>query len=114
MEKHIEIGGVFYTLTPTRKLIKTVYNIAPDFLKMNVKNKEANENVSIELLANLDVLFFDLIRVAHPQLSKEDSDIILKQFSDEYADVDNAIITLAMSVFTEGNKGSANKKKINW
>ena len=110
MEKHINIGGKEYTLTTNRKLIKTVYNIAPEILKTSGDES----TVSVDLVANLDILFFDMIKIAHPELTKEDSDAVLQQFSDEYAGVDNAIIELAMSVFTEGNKGSAKKKKINW
>lgn len=114
MEKHINIGGKDYILTANRKLIKTIYNVAPAFLNVSGKNKETNENVSVDLVANLDILFFDMIKIAHPELTKEDSDAVLQQFCDEYAGVDNAIINLAMSVFTEGNKGSAKKKTINW
>ena len=114
MEKHINIGGKDYTLTANRKLIKTIYNIAPEFLNLGERKKEVRENVGVELISNLDILFFDMIKIAHPELTKEDSDAVLQQFEDEYSDVSNAIIELVMTTFTEGNKGSAKKKKINW
>lgn len=114
MEKHINIGGKDYILTANRKLLKTIYNIAPDFLDLDNKDKKGSKKISIDLIADIDILFFDMLKIAHSEIDKEESDKILEQFNNEYADGDNALINLAMSVFTEGNKGSAKKKKINW
>ena len=116
MEKHINIGGKEYTLTANRKIIKTIYNVSPEFLDIiegSKVGKKQQSAISIELIANVDTIFFDMIKIAHPHIDKEESDKILEQFCQEYEGVDNALINFAISVFTDGNQGSA-KKKIQW
>lgn len=120
MEKHIEIDGKDYVLTPTRKIIKSIYSVAPNAvdvisgLKSNLSDKEITD-ATVEIIANLDLIFFELLNNKYqPNITKEDSDLLLDKFNAEYDGVDNAIINLALSAFTEGKKGSAKKKKINW
>lgn len=114
MQKKIEIGGKKYTLTANRSIIKTLYKIAPDMLKISEKGKrdsEAEARASVDVMANLDILFYDMIKVAHKDITKEKSDEILDKFESEYEDVQNAILQLALSVFTTGDQ---KKKKIVW
>lgn len=114
MQKKIQIGDKKYTLTANRSIIKTLYAIAPDMLKLNNKGKtdsESEAKVGIDLMANLDRLFYDMIKVAHKDITKEKSDEILDKFENEYEDVQTALLNLAMSVFTTGDQ---KKKKIVW
>lgn len=112
MQKKITIGGKKYTLTANRSIIKTLYKIAPDMLSLGKAKKEGDleAKVGIDVMANLDILFFDMIRVVHKDIAKETSDEILDKFESEYEDVQTELVNLAMSVFTTGDQ----KKKIIW
>ena len=126
MEKKIQIGKKTYTLTANRKIIKTIYNICPELLeivngdapKTEDEKKQVEKKgvpISVSLIANLDDLFFDMIRIAHPEISKEKSDEILDDFMEEYDGVTEKLLELAMSVFTQGSQDSQKaKKKIDW
>lgn len=113
MQKKITISGKKYTLTANRSIIKTLYAIAPDMLAIGNAKKESGleAKVSIDLMANLDRLFFDMIKVAHRDITKETSDEILDKFESEYEDVQTELVNLAMSVFTTGDQ---KKKKVIW
>lgn len=113
MQKKIQIGGKKYVLTANRSIIKTLYKIAPDMLKLTEgkQDSESQARAGIDLMANLDVLFYDMIKVANKDITKEKSDEILEKFENEYEDVQSALLELAMSVFTTGDQ---NKKKIVW
>ena len=126
MEKRIQIGKKTYTLTANRKIIKTIYNICPELLEIANSDAPKTEDekkqvekkgvpISVSLIANLDDLFFDMIRIAHPEISKEKSDEILDDFMEEYDGVTEKLLELAMSVFTQGSQDSQKaKKKIDW
>jgi len=119
MEKKIEIGKKVYTLTANRKIIKTIYEICPEVLTLgDASSKEIEKKsapIAIDLFANLDDLFFDMIRIAHPEISREKSNDILDKFIEEYEDVPNKLLEFAMSVFTEGAQDKkVTKKKIDW
>lgn len=113
MQKKIQIGDKKYVLTANRSIIKTLYEIAPDMLKLKEgeKDSELQAKAGIDLMANLDKLFYDMIKVAHKDITKEKSDEILGKFENEYEDVQDALLELAMSVFTTGDQ---KKKKIVW
>ena len=118
--KVIEVAGYGrYTLTANRHIINTLYSIAPEMLKISQSknDSEIEESAEIEtglkILANLDVLFYDMIKIAHENISKERSDEILEAFESEYEDVQNNLIKFAMSVFTEGDTMKT-KKKLDW
>lgn len=115
--KKIEIGGKTYTLTANRKIVKTLANIVPELLALNEaeldKMETKNQNsLGVNLLANLDILFYDMIKIAHSNIDKEKSDEILDKFEEEYDDVQEKLVELAMSVFQSGDQKT--KKKINW
>lgn len=120
MEKKIEIGKKVYTLTSNRKIIKTIYNICPEVLALGNEDSEEviakkGTPIAIDLFANLDDLFFDMIKIAHPEISREKSNDILDKFIEEYDDVPNKLLEFAMSVFTEGAQDKkVAKKKIDW
>lgn len=114
----IEVAGKKYTLTANRKIIKTIAHIAPEMLKIaTLSNSEEIENskldAGLKIMSELDVLFHDMIKIAHPEISKDKSDEILELFENEYEDVQTNLISFAMSVFTEGDPNKK-KKKLNW
>ena len=114
MEKHITIGGKDYILTANRNIIKTINEICPQILKATSKHSVENEDnvkYGIEMFAKIDVIFYEMIKIAQPSLTKEESDKILDEFESEYNGVLQALISLAMSVFP---KDDQNKKKIVW
>lgn len=114
MKKEIEIGNKKYTLTANRSIIKTLYEIAPSILETNATKKSQKEEIKVglDLMANLDVLFYQMIKIAHSNITKEKSDEILEQFEIEYDGVQEALLGLALSVFQQGDQEK--KKKINW
>lgn len=108
------IGDKKYVLTANRSIIKTLYKIAPDMLKLTSGGKQDSESQAkaiVDLMANLDILFYDMIKVANKDITKEKSDEILEKFENEYEDVQTALTEFAMSVFTTGDQ---NKKQIVW
>lgn len=115
--KKIEIGGKTYTLTANRKIVKTLAEVVPELLSLNQENLDkmetsAQNNLGVNILANLDILFYDMIKIAHSNIDKAKSDEILDKFEEEYEDVQEKLVELAMSVFQSGDQ--TNKKKINW
>ena len=115
--KRIEIDGKTYTLTARRSLIKTISEIAPEMLEITPENSpelETNQakSLGVSVFANLDILFYDMIKVAHPNIDKAKSDDILDKFEEEYDEVQENLIDFAMSVFQSGDQSK--KKKINW
>lgn len=116
-EKTIEISGKKYVLTANRSIVKTLYTIAPDMLKLSRQGSDAIDekaeiSVGLDVMANLDVLFYDMIKVKQPNITKDKSDKILEAFEEEYENVQPKLLDLAMSVFQLGDQ--ANKKKIDW
>lgn len=117
--KIIEVAGKKYTLTANRSIIKTIADICPEILNLGSasKAKEIEETLSVvlslKIMSNLDVLFYDMIKIAHPEIQKEKSDDILAQFEAEYNGVQENLIKLAMSVFAEGNPKQS-RKNLNW
>lgn len=108
------IGGKKYMLTANRSIIKTLYQIAPDLLKLSSGGKLDNETkakAGIDLTANLDILFYDMIKVANKDITKEKSDEILEKFDNEYEDVQTALLDFAMSCFPTGDQ---KKKQVVW
>lgn len=112
--KEVEINGKKYKLTANRRLIKVIANICPSILRLN--NDKVNDDNGVELgvdiIADLDILFYEMLKPAHPDISKETADKILENFEEEYADVANNLITFAMSSFTQGDQ--TKKKQLNW
>ena len=116
MKRKITIGDKTYTLTATRNIIKTLYEVSPEILSMaTIKNdaerKAINAKVSVDIVAGLDKIFYELIKVAQPTITFEKSIEILNKFDEEYEDVQSAIMELALSVFQQGDQ---KKKKIIW
>lgn len=113
MQRKIQIGDKKYVLTANRSIIQTLYDIAPDMLKLKEgeQDTESKAKAGIQLMANLDKLFYDMIKVAHKEITKEKSDAILEKFDNEYEDVQGELLNFVMSVFTTGDQ---KKKKIVW
>lgn len=116
--KQIEVAGKKYTLTVKRSIILKLNEICPEILRIdnsNVENisRDLEIDVAVRLSANMDVLFYDMIRVAHPEISREKSDEIYENFVDEYGDVEISLVNFIKEVFT-GGIPTENKKKLNW
>lgn len=112
-QRRITIGDKKYTLTANRSIIKTLYKISPKLLEIKEDGKDdsAAKEFSVDLAAGLDILFYDMIKVAHKDITQEKSNEILDKFDSEYEDVQTELLNFAMSVFTTGDQ---KKKKIEW
>lgn len=113
VQRRITIGDKKYTLTANRSIIKTLYKISPDLLKIRdgKENETEARAVGVDLVAGLDILFYDMIKVVHKDITPEKSNEILDKFDSEYEDVQTELFNFAMSVFTTGDQ---KKKKIVW
>jgi hypothetical protein len=117
--KQIEVAGKNYTLTVKRNIIVKLNEICPELLRIDNKSnaKDLEEDleidVAIRLSANMDAIFYDMIKIAHPEIKKEKSDEIYEMFLEEYSDVEISLIKFIKEVFT-GGIPNENKKKLNW
>lgn len=117
--KQIDVAGKKYTLTVKRNIVSKLYEICPEMLKIgnNVKTQEIPEDVEIDiairLSANMDVIFYDMIKIAHPTIDRAKSDEIYEKLTDEYGDVEISLVNFIKEVFT-GGIPAENKKKLNW
>lgn len=118
--KQVEIGDKVYTLTVTRGLSIRMSKVAPSFLKMSKKGtmtEEEEREFAIDygsaIFDNVNVLFYEMLRMAHPDISKEESNNLYEQFRNEYDDVEDHLLAFFRTSFTDGIP-KANKKKLNW
>lgn len=118
--KQVEIGDKVYTLTVTRGLSIRMSKVAPKFLEISKKGtmtEEEEREYAIDygsaIIDNVNVLFYEMLRTAHPDISKEDSNKLYEQFRDEYDDVEDHLLAFFRTSFTDGIP-KANKKKLNW
>ena len=129
-EREIEINGKFYTLTVQRSNIFKIATIIPEVLniykKSSQSDKKTNEELSQEALVelfnestidklydNMNVIFYEMLKVKHKNISFETSNKIYADFNKEYNDVDEKLMTLIEKVFTQGIPRE-NKKNLNW
>lgn len=117
--KTITVAGQDYTLTAKRDLVVKLGEICPEVLSI-AENKNSNElsnifrvGAGIKLIVNMNTLFYDMIKVAHPQLTIEESDDIYEQFCKEYNNVEINLIRFIKSVFTDGIPREK-KKNLDW
>ena len=122
MNRHtrtIEVGGKTYTLTAKRSLLIKLGEICPEMLKLDPKNKVEDLGTDFEIEAgikiatNMDAIFYDMIKIAHPEIARDKSDEIYEAFCEEYNDVEVALINFIKSVFT-GGIPKEQKKNLNW
>ena len=120
--KQIEIGDKTYILTVTRGLSLRMAKVAPEFVKMAKKSnanltEEEEFNFAVDysssIYDNMDVLFYEMIKIHHKNISKETSDKIYLRFCEEYNDVDSHLLAFFRTSFTDGIPRE-NKKTINW
>lgn len=114
----VSIDNKNYTLTTNRALFKTLYSICPEFFvaisDVNKQDKtEPSIYLNIAILSNLDIVFYEMIKREHPELTKEDSDALLLKFETEYDDASSHLMKFVIKVFTQGNPDSP-KKKLDW
>lgn len=120
--KKLEIGGKTYTFTARRSLAKTLMQISPSVLQLNrdkdekisnSKDEELAVNFGLDLYDNLNVLFYEMIKVAHP-MEQEASNKIFEICCEEYGEdqLFDKLVEFALSVFPQGKQ--APKRTINW
>lgn len=115
--RQIEVAGKKYTLTVKRRIIQSLNDVCPELLRIDSENnageldKDFEINAGIKLSANMDAIFYDMIKIAHPEITREKSDEIYENLLDEYEDVEMSLINFIKEVFTEGTP-KENKKKL--
>lgn len=117
--KKIEIDGKEYKLKVNRSIIKTLNSVAPDLLKTTSK-KTAKEiegdetaiSAGLDIFVNLHVVFHDMLKHNHPEITLDGAEDLLNLFEAEYDGVQESLINFAMSVFNQGDQKK--KKKITW
>lgn len=129
-EREIEVNGKLYTLTVQRSIIFKIATIVPEVLNIYKKskqegkndNKELSQEALVELLNesaidklydNMNVIFYEMIKVRHKDISFETSNKIYADFNKEYNDVDENLMALIEKVFTQGIPRE-NKKDLSW
>lgn len=119
--KRIEVNGKTYTLTARRSIIFSMAKLSPKVLQIMSKDKQAskdeeselNLSVSEILYDNMNVVFYEMIRIAHPDISLNKSNEIYYDFCREYNDVDEKLLNLITSVFSDGIPREQ-KKNLDW
>jgi len=114
-KKKIEVNGKEYTLTVKRSIFIELQKFVPDLFKLGGKDatKEMEFEASIQIYDNMDKIFYSMIKVEHPEITKEESDDIYETFYNEYNDVDEKLIEFMQSSFTDGIP-KEKKKNLNW
>lgn len=116
-KRQIEVSGKTYTLTVKRKLIFKMQELCPELLKIRFANKEISLDekidASIKLSGSIDEIFYNMIKIEHPEISREKSDEIYEKFTDEYEDVEENLMNFIYESFTSSIP-TENKKKLNW
>lgn len=120
--RQIEVGGKKYTLTCRRSMIFNISKTIPECVKISQKSKSVSDSEEKESLAydagaliydHIDVIFYEMIRIAHPDITKEKSDSIYDAFYKEYNDVDEHILDFFYEAFTDGIPREK-KKNLDW
>lgn len=117
--KILEIAGKKYTITANRRIIYTISKICPELLefaneKASSKDLKVQEAmVGVKIFGSLDVLFYDMLKIAHPEISKEKSDTLLELADEEYNDFQEKLMELATSAFVSSTPNTS-KKELNW
>ena len=129
-EREIEVNGKSYILTVQRSIIFKIATIVPEVLKIYKKSSQSdnkpreelsqealvelfNESTIDKLYDNMNVIFYEMLKVKHKEISFETSNKIYADFNKEYNDVDEKLMTLIEKVFTQGIPRE-NKKNLNW
>lgn len=129
--KQIEVNGKKYTLTVRRSILFKIAEICPELLRIvkksnsgevDLKEKEnvldiLDDTSALDMTAkiydNMPTLFYELIKVAHKDITREKSDEIYWDFTNEYNDVDENLSKFIQSVFL-GGVPREKKKNLNW
>lgn len=128
-KREVEINGKFYTLSVKRSILFRIASIAPELLKINQNSKKGNNSVGEDvsqaekevlsinamekLYDNMNIIFYEMLRERHPEITLEKSNEIYYNFCNEYNDVDDKLFSLIETVFTQGIPRE-NKKNLNW
>lgn len=117
MEKIREftIGDDTYSLVSKRSLVLNLRLIIPELfdLKESKNRKQAEVDLGIKLYDNLDLIFYEMIKIKHPNLTKDESDVIFENFCNKYNNAEESLIELMMSAFQQGIPNTE-KQNLNW
>ena len=128
--KEIEVNGKTYFLTVKRSILFRIAKIAPELLKIYDKSKKEDglggddvsqedemmslkETAGEKLYDNMNIIFYEMLKDNHKDISFEKSNEIYYDFCNEYNDVDEHLFGLISTVFTQGIPRE-NKKNLNW
>lgn len=124
--KEIEVKGKKYILTARRSIVFAMTRISPELLKITKSlQKEGDKKLINEekedilyrsaetIYDNMPDLFYELIKVAHKDITPEKSYEIYLDFQEEYNDVDENLLKFIYSVFTDSIPREE-KKNLNW
>lgn len=123
-KKKIEINDEIYTLTVNRSILYKIAMIIPEVIEINnYSDKESkmsdeekadlNFTVIDKLYENMNVIFYEMLKIEHKNISLEMSNEIYENFHKEYNDVDEKLMSLIEMVFTQGVPREK-KKNVNW
>lgn len=117
MEKirEFKIGNDTYSLVSKRSIALSLRGIIPELfdLKDNKNRKQAEVDLGIKLYDNLDFVFYEMIKVKHPDLSRDESNVIFEKFCNKYNNAEESLIELMMSAFQQGIPNTE-KENLNW
>lgn len=128
-KREVEINGKFYTLTIKRSVLFRIAFVAPELLKIYKSSLKGNDSqgddvsrIEIESLSvdamnklydNMNIIFYEMLRERHPEITLEKSNEIYYNFCNEYNDVDDKLFSLIETVFTQGIPRE-DKKNLDW
>lgn len=123
-KKEIEINDEFYTLTVNRSILYKIAMIIPEVIEINnhsgkdskmsdEEKADLNFTVMDKLYENMNLIFYEMLKVEHKNISLEMSNEIYENFHKEYNDVDEKLMSLIEMVFTQGVPREK-KKNVNW
>ena len=131
-QKEIEVNGKKYVLTVQRSLLFRIATIVPEILNFAKESKSQegelekeqimsqermvelfNNSTIDKLYDNMNVIFYEMLKHQHKDISFEKSNEIYLNFCYEYNDVEEHLMALIEKVFTQGIPRKE-KKNLNW
>ena len=115
MEKliEVEIKGQTYTLVSKRSLIVRLKKHIPNIDKIRDLEEDRDIELAVAIYDNMDWIFFEMLTIKQPEITKKESDKIFDAFYEEYEDAEESILSLIVSVFDKGIPNKQ-KKRLNW
>lgn len=117
MEKVVsfEIEGEVYNLVAKRSLIISLKKVIPEIVNLKTKKDidDVEVDVAIKLYDNMNVIFYEMLKIKHPEINKDASDTLFDKFCNKYGNAEESLIELMSSVFQLGIPNTE-KQNLNW